>query len=283
MRMKNKIMNKIIISTILCLVVLVSVVVAQEAGMTFKTHYFIGGTCEMYETKEECEKIDEVIVIGNEVVAEPDGLPDCRWNPNPPGDNPNCEPNFEPVTAAEETVEEKKPRIVPGHFLYGLKRAFERIQLVLTFDVAAKAERRLQRAEERIRELQVVQQRNQTRFIAQLTQDHGLEIEKAEQNMERARALGRNVTLLAEHIANMTSKHILVLQRVLVKVPEQAKPAILRAINVSSSGYEKALTRVAEPEKYGPPEAIQETRQRREQERGAEEETEQEEEIEETE
>lgn len=64
--------------------------------------------------------------------------------------------------------------------------------------------------------------------------------------IEKAEGLGRNVTLLAEHVANMTYKHVEILQKVLEKVPEPAKIHIEHAMNVSIGGHERAVERILE-------------------------------------
>lgn len=131
--------------------------------------------------------------------------------------------------------------ITPDSMLYGLDRAFERISLALTFDRAAKAEKHLEFASERIAELKTMVDKGEPEFVEELKKDHERELSAVESEIEGARALGRNVTALAEHVADVTSKHIVVLERVLEKVPDQAKPAIMHAINVSQRGREKAV------------------------------------------
>lgn len=63
---------------------------------------------------------------------------------------------------------------------------------------------------------------------------------------ERAEGLGKNVTLLAEHVCNMTYKHVYVLQSVLEKAPERAKPAIEKVINASISRHENCSESILE-------------------------------------
>lgn len=133
------------------------------------------------------------------------------------------------------------PGVTPDSWLYGLDRAFERINLALTFDRAAKAEKHLQIASERIAELKAMVDKGKPEFAGRLRKDYETEINEAENDIARARALGKNVTALSEHVANVTSKHITVLQGLLDKVPEQARLAIEHAINVSRRGHERAV------------------------------------------
>lgn len=69
-------------------------------------------------------------------------------------------------------------------------------------------------------------------------------LDESELKVERAEALGRNVTALVEHICNMTYKHIEVLEDVLEEVPEEAQPAIEHAINVSLKGHETCVEKL---------------------------------------
>lgn len=136
------------------------------------------------------------------------------------------------------------PGVTPDSWMYGLDRAFEKISLALTFDKVKKAEKRLLMASERIAELKAMVDKGKPEFVDKLRSAYENGINETENDIEAARALGKNVTLLAEHVSNMTYKHVLVLQGLLDKVPEQARPSIERAINVSQTGHERAVERV---------------------------------------
>lgn len=129
----------------------------------------------------------------------------------------------------------------PGNLLYGLDRAMERVQLALARDPEKKAELHLFHAEERLAELKELVEQNRFRYVERLAKDHDDSVEKAEEEIGKAVALGRNTTALSAHVAEMTYKHILVLERVLEKVPEQARESIQRAINASINGNQRAV------------------------------------------
>ncbi|MDI6798656.1 MAG: DUF5667 domain-containing protein [Candidatus Aenigmarchaeota archaeon] len=136
--------------------------------------------------------------------------------------------------------------ITPDSWLYGFDRFFERVQLFFTFDPAAKARLRLQFAGERIAEANEMVRRGKPEFVQDLMREHELELSEAEKEVEGLRAVGRNVTLLVEHISNVTYRHITVLEEVLEKSPEQAKPAIEHAINASMKEHETAIEGLSE-------------------------------------
>ncbi|HDM05872.1 MAG TPA: hypothetical protein ENG34_01165, partial [Candidatus Aenigmarchaeota archaeon] len=69
-------------------------------------------------------------------------------------------------------------------------------------------------------------------------------VNETSESNEIAEKLGGNITALAEHACKMLYKHINVLEDVLEKVPEEAKPAIERAINNSLRNYEKCMERI---------------------------------------
>lgn len=150
------------------------------------------------------------------------------------------------VEDQEVTIEEPETEAgtTPDSLLYGLDKAFEKISLVLTFDKAKKAEKRLKIASERIAELRVMIKKGKLEFTEKLAKEHDEEMEEVEKDIEEAKALGKNVTLLREHVAEMTYKHVIVLQEVLLKVPEQAKPAIEKVINKSIEGNERVVENI---------------------------------------
>ncbi len=74
-------------------------------------------------------------------------------------------------------------------------------------------------------------------------------LDKAYNEIMKAQALGRDTTSSFNIINKATSKHLVVLNRVLAKVPEQAKKAIRHAIEVSQRGHQKALQNLSKSKK----------------------------------
>lgn len=77
--------------------------------------------------------------------------------------------------------------------------------------------------------------------LSPLIEEYESNIDKAYDEILKATALGMNTdsTLMTVHQA--TSKHLQVLNRVLAKVPEQARSAIRHAIEVSQRGHQRAV------------------------------------------
>jgi DNA uptake protein ComE-like DNA-binding protein len=133
------------------------------------------------------------------------------------------------------------PGLAPDHPLYGLDRALERLHLILTLDHIKKAELHLQHAEERLAEAWTMAEINRTDLLQRLCESYESDLNRSAEIAAAAERVGRNITALSERITLATSHHLEVLEAVLEKVPEQAKPAIERALNVSVKGRERAL------------------------------------------
>ena len=152
------------------------------------------------------------------------------------------------VAQEEAEVELPDAGTTPDSPFYGLERAFENIGLALTFNKAKKAEKRLQRASERLAELKAMADKGKPEFAGELTDDYEEEINEANEIAAIAKLLKEDKSKLTELIALATSKHLSVLDEVKDKVPEQAKAAITKAKAASMNGQENALRALSEDE-----------------------------------
>lgn len=148
------------------------------------------------------------------------------------------------VPAIAQEQELTSPGITPDSWLYGLSRGIERLQLILTWDRTEKAKLHLGFAEKRLAELKAMIERGKPEFVQMLVKDHDAELNETESEVNAEEGIGRDVTALAEHVSNATYRHILVLEDVLERVPDNAKQAIEHAINASSKGHERAMKRI---------------------------------------
>lgn len=150
-----------------------------------------------------------------------------------------------PGAAAQETdgdTQLPEPGITPDSWMYGFKKAFENVDMALTFGEEAKAKKHLQYAELRISEAKAMAEKGRTGYIDDLGKEYQNQLENANRL-----ALSNNNTKgnLTELVANATAKHIQVLERVRQQVPEQAKDSIDAAQEGSMKGNQEALRALA--------------------------------------
>ncbi len=132
------------------------------------------------------------------------------------------------------------PGITPDDWLYWLDRAVESLQKVFTFAPEDKARLSLQLAEERLAEAKAMIDKGESDLVENILGDY-------EDELNEAVNYGENIAELAkrkefdELIALATSIHINVLERVLERVPEEAKGAIEKAKEFSIQGQINAL------------------------------------------
>jgi len=142
-------------------------------------------------------------------------------------------------------------RIAPDSFFYRFKKFFEGVDIFFTFDDVAKAEKYIKYAELRLAEAKEMAEKGKPEFVDKLIEENEDNLERGNEILKIARQVGKNVTRLTELVAVATSIHEDILENVLEKVPEQAKPAVQRAIASSERGNEEALNSLEkdQPEK----------------------------------
>jgi len=135
--------------------------------------------------------------------------------------------------------------VKPGSFWYGFDLAFEKVNLFFTFNSENKVKKALKYADERLAEAEAVAENNNTDAVkTAITNYEGniafaAEKSKDVSDKEKAKAL-------LTSIADNTSKHQEILADVLAKVPDEAKEAITKAIEVSRKEQEEAMKQIAE-------------------------------------
>jgi len=111
------------------------------------------------------------------------------------------------------------------------------------------AEKMLERAKEKV-------DKGRIEEAEELFEEYQAKVSKALEMIDIAKEAGMNITEITEKVVLATSKHLETLQEVHVRVPEEAKAAIERAIEVSAEGQEKALEALRKAER---PEEAKET------------------------
>ncbi len=133
------------------------------------------------------------------------------------------------------------PGLTPDSPFYFLERIAERIGTFFTFGDIKKAGRHTALAAERLAEAKVMAEKEKPKLLEKTLERYENQLVKALLRTKKAETKGKDTKEITKTITEATQKHITVLERVLEKVPEQAKPAIERAITVSTKeGLEKA-------------------------------------------
>lgn len=135
---------------------------------------------------------------------------------------------------------------LPGDLLYPVKRATERLSFLVARGPVERADLHLELAGKRTEELEIITYRN--RGIEEgLVEDMTLETERALAEVEEVPERKQEPLFLK--LMELTARQQEVLRRVYGQVPEQAQPAIERAMEASQRGHERAAQAVEKEEK----------------------------------
>ena len=134
------------------------------------------------------------------------------------------------VVAAQDSL--------PGDILYSVKRATEQLGLLVAPGSVRKADLHLEFTRRRTEEIERLGSKGQEIDEA-ILQDLAAETEGAMEEIEGA-PQGRREGLL-EKLVDLTERQQEVLQNLSEHVPPQAQPALLRAMEVSRRGHERAM------------------------------------------
>jgi hypothetical protein len=143
---------------------------------------------------------------------------------------------------------------LPGDTLYPLKTTLEDLRLAVTNDEGESALYE-QFTERRLEEIQALAESGREDEIA-------IAVARFEETLLGASILLENVKpddeawaeQKADHLRDQLNKHLIVLEMLLDKVPNAAKPGIERAIAVTTINMERLLTRWENKAPVGPPE-----------------------------
>lgn len=154
------------------------------------------------------------------------------------------------------------PGITPDSPFYFLDRWGEGIGRFFAFGREAKAAKQAEHAEERLAEARVMVDEGEDELAEEAAREYGVLISGAASNLAVAAQSGENVdAALAGLVTRATSVHQTVLAEVYTKVPEQAKPAIERAMTQSVQGQEAALNALSGTQREAVEERAEQQRQ----------------------
>jgi hypothetical protein len=142
------------------------------------------------------------------------------------------------ATAQEENLPD--PGITPDSPLYGLDKALESIQGVLNSGNEQKSRYGLSIAEERLAEAKAMAEKGNYQLSEEMSNEY-------EKQIENTIETGNSISDSAQRgniqgaIANTTTKHQLILEKVRNELPKPAQAAINNSLKASSRGRENAL------------------------------------------
>ncbi|GEM_PF-1006386 len=131
---------------------------------------------------------------------------------------------------------------LPGDTLYRVKLATEQVRMGLTADDTARAERALGFADRRIEEMKALADRGRAEHLGRAAEKYDDAMDMALALVDRAAVTGLVTGNVTARLAEVTSRHLRVLDELHDMVPDQARPAIVHARNVSQTGHLRALS-----------------------------------------
>jgi len=149
--------------------------------------------------------------------------------------------SFFPVSASAET----NAGIGPSSFFYFFDITLEKIGLFFTFSSEKKVQKALVYAEERLAEVEAVANENNPEAVAEAMANYQKNVALAITESKEIKNENKAEELL-NTVSENTARHQEVLESVLEKVPDEAKEAILKAIELSRKGQEEAMKQIAE-------------------------------------
>lgn len=135
--------------------------------------------------------------------------------------------------------------VKPGSFFYFFDTAFENVGIFFTFNSEQKAKKALGYADERLAEAEESASENNPKAVEKAMTGYKEEVSFATEKSKELKDAKKAEELL-NIVSENTAKHQEVLKGVLEKVPDEAKEAILKAIEVSKKSQEEAVKQIAE-------------------------------------
>jgi len=129
----------------------------------------------------------------------------------------------------------------PGDALDGVDQAVEGLRRSLTTSPEARARLEADLATERINEAASLAAENRTQHVQQALDRYATHLNAAQQKAAEAKLNGKDTEEVQQILAENVLRHQDVLLGVYDQVPEQAQPAIERALENSQRGYNAAL------------------------------------------
>lgn len=146
-----------------------------------------------------------------------------------------------PAAVKEAPPEYLYPGILPDHPLYFLKALLYKIRGLFVFGDLARARWQMKMADKRAAEARALAKKGRYKLAKKALERAVIAQEKAVEHLERAKKKGKKIEDLVERLEKVSIRQQAALDRVLEKVPEEAKEAILKAKERSKKGHRRAI------------------------------------------
>jgi hypothetical protein len=145
-------------------------------------------------------------------------------------------------TAQAQEKDLPDPGILPDSPFYFLKIIFENIGDFFTFGDEAKAERALELSGKRLAEAKALMEKGDTETAQAAIAAYQEQLEKSLAIAKNAQDEGADTDAIFTSVAEATGKHQATLLSIREQVPEEAKEAILRALQTGKISREEAIS-----------------------------------------
>lgn len=139
-----------------------------------------------------------------------------------------------------QTSDLPDPWLLPDHPLYFVTSMSEGVGTFFTFGDANEAERALELSEKRLAEAHALAAQGKPEAAERAVERYQAQLDRALTEAEEAREKGEDPDEILTQVSEKTLKHQAVLADVYERVPEQARPAIERAMQASKRGHAQA-------------------------------------------
>lgn len=146
--------------------------------------------------------------------------------------------NFSYV-AAQTDASLPDPGLTPDNPFYFLDDFWKSVRLTFAFGVEKKADLRIKFAEEKLAEANEMARANNPNAVRRALNRYREQL--GENGDQLNDLIGEERAAVAERVADATSRHLEILDRVQERVPEQARDAVLSAKESSENGHLTAL------------------------------------------
>lgn len=130
-------------------------------------------------------------------------------------------------------------RILPDHFLWPLKALRDKIWLFITTDAGRKVELKLLCADKRLAMSKMLFEKDKAEIGFSTLKKAEMYLEEASVQEEKNRKEGLDTSDSLTKLAKASLKHRQMMDEILVIAPEDAKPKIISAQDISKSVFEK--------------------------------------------